>query len=118
MNDGYFMLPCRLLLPTIQRERLERLCRAQQQEINDVVSEIVLAYLEELPDDRLAEPRPAVVGPSIAEQIRQHERELRRLRVRQTQLGSAAPAWLAHYVVDIERELNLLREQAAGEPQP
>ncbi len=114
MSDGYFVLPCRLILPTEQRERLERLCRGRQQEISDVVSEIISAYIEELPDDQLADPRPEVQGPSVAEQIRQHERELRRLRMRQTQLGPAAPAWLANYVVDIERELELLRDPQAG----
>jgi hypothetical protein len=104
-----------LILPADQRDRLERLCRGRQQEISDVVSEIVSAYIEDLPDDQLADPRPEVQGPSVAEQIRQHERELRRLRMRQTQLGSSAPAWLANYVIDIERELELLRNSPAGE---
>ncbi|MBA3469032.1 MAG: hypothetical protein H0T53_05255 [Herpetosiphonaceae bacterium] len=115
MSDGYFVLPMRLILPAEQRERLERLCRGRQQEISDVVSEIVSAYIEELPDDQLADPRPEVQGPSVAEQIRQHERELRRLRMRQTQLGAAAPAWLANYVADIERELEILRDPLGGE---
>ena len=115
MSHGYFVLPCRLVLPTEQRERLERLCRARGQEISDVVSEIVLLYLDELPDTDLAEPRPAEVGPTLAEQLRQHQRELRRLRNSQQQLGPAAPAWLANYISDIEREIASLWQRTQAE---
>ena len=111
MSHGFFVLPCRLMLPSEQRERLERLCRARGMDISDVASEIVLAYLDELPDSDLAEPRPADVGPTLHEQLRQHQRELRRLRNSQQQLGPAAPAWLANYINDIEREIASLWQQ-------
>jgi len=115
MSEAFFTLPCRLVLPVPQRDRLERLCRARGQDINDVVSEIVLAFLDDLPDSELAEPRPEAEGPSLAEQLRQHQRELRRLRQRQQQLGPAAPPWLANYVSDLEREINLLWQQQQGD---
>ena len=111
MSDGYFTIPCRMLLTPEQRDRLERLCRARQQDINDLVTDVVLAYLDDVPDDALAEPIPEPYQPSIAEQLRQNERELRRLRMRQRQLGTSAPAWLAGYVTDIERDIAQLRQQ-------
>ncbi|HEY1014270.1 MAG TPA: hypothetical protein VGE07_16270 [Herpetosiphonaceae bacterium] len=115
MSDGVFVLPCRLLLPLEQRDRLERYCRRRDQELSDVVSEIVLAYLDELPDHELAAPLPPAPGPSLAEQLRQYERDLRRLRMRRQQLGSAAPPWMDGYIADVEQEIVHLRARRAAE---
>lgn len=116
MSDGYFAVPCRLLLPLEQRDRLERYCRGRDQELSDVVSEIVLAYLDELPDHQLAAPLPPAVGPTVAEQLRQYERDLRRLRMRRQQLGPMAPAWMDGYMADVEQEIaNLRARQAQAE---
>ncbi len=113
MSDGYWSLQCRVTLPVEQRDRLERLCRQRGQEISDVISEIVLAHLEEISEDQLAEPLQSPPEMSLPEQLRQHERELRRLRMRQSTLGSAAPSWLAGYIKDIELEIVDLRQRIA-----
>ncbi|WP_110518361.1 hypothetical protein [Herpetosiphon llansteffanensis] len=114
MSDGFFTLPCRVILPAEQRDRLERLCRARSMEVSDLVSELVVQYLDEVPDAALAEPIPEPYAPSLSEQLRQNERELRRLRMRQNQLGASAPGWLDNYVADIEREIAALRQKLAG----
>ena len=118
-QEPLWSLPSRIILPLPQRERLERLCRARNQEISDVLSDIVLAYLEELPDEALAEPLPPAYEPTLQEQLHQHERELRRLKIRRNQLGNAAPAWIDSYMNDILQEIDSLKEriQARGTAQ-
>lgn len=104
MSTGVFALPCRLLLPMAQRDRLERLCRGRDQDINEVVSAIVQDYLDQLPDDQLAAPRVSEVPGHLAPHHDQ-QRELRRLRLRQQQLGSDSPAWIAEYIAELEAEI-------------
>ena len=100
MSEAFFTLPCRLVLPVPQRDRLERLCRARGQDINDVVSEIVLAFLDDLPDSEL------LLALAQAAQLALMLAQL---------LGPAAPPWLANYVSDLEREINLLWQQQQGD---
>ena len=115
MSEGYWTLPTRVTLPTEQRERLERLCRQRNQDVSEIVSEIVLTYLEDVPESALADPLPEPYQPTLAEQLRHNERELRRLRMRQKQLGVSAPHWLESYIQDIQTEITSLKQRLETE---
>ncbi|GIV97110.1 MAG: hypothetical protein KatS3mg057_1767 [Herpetosiphonaceae bacterium] len=113
-TSGYFVIPCRLLLTEDQRDRLERLRRKRDVELPDLISEIVSQHLEELAPDDLAEPLVRDDRATLEERLKAYRRDLRRLYMRQAQLGASAPRWLAAYITDVEEEIVRLERRLSA----
>jgi hypothetical protein len=112
VTAGQYVIPCRLLLTQEQRDRLERLLRKRGAELPDVLSEIVAQYLDELDEAELAEPLARLDDRQVLEErLKSYRRDLRRLRLRQSQLAEAAPAWFAGYIADVEGEIAALERR-------
>jgi hypothetical protein len=101
---GVVTVPVRLFLTPTARQQIEHVTHARKIDLADLVSQIVTAYLETLPD---APPAPEPARDSSAE-LRQRRAELGRLRARRDAAGSAAPAWLASYIAELEAEVQRL----------
>ncbi len=98
---GLFSIPTRLLLTPEQRVKLEALVRTRDTDLADLLSEIVGAYLDAQPNLPASAPPPS----DASADLRARRAELTRLRARRDAAGSAAPAWLQAYIVEIEAEV-------------
>jgi len=101
---GGVTVPTRLFLTPTARQHIEQFTHARKIDLADLVSQIVAGYLDTLPD---APPAPEPARDSSAE-LRQRRAELGRLRARRDAAGSAAPAWLASYIAELEAEVRRL----------
>jgi outer membrane protein TolC len=110
-QQGMFTIPTRLYLTPAQRARLEQLVREQEVDLADLVSQIVGAYLDALPD---APPPPPTPIPDQAMELRQRRSELQRLRARYEAAGPDAPAWLGAYLAELEDEVRRLELEVRG----
>lgn len=106
-QQGMFTVPTRLYLTPEHRAQLERLVRAHDLDLADLVSQIVADYLDALPDVSPDVP-PEEPAPSLTEELRRRRAELARLRARKDAAGPHVPAWLDPYIADLEAELRRL----------
>jgi hypothetical protein len=105
-HPGAYTVPTRLYLTAQQRLKLERLLRERQLDMAEVVSEIVAAHLDALPD--APPPPPAPADP--AAELRARRGELARLRARRDAAGDTAPAWLHAYIAELEAEIRSMEQ--------
>ncbi len=104
MSRGRFTIPTRVFLNEEQREKLFVLARDHEVELPELLTELLISFLDHLPD--YAEEQDTAAAPGDKEsEIRQRRAELRRLRARVVTAGSAAPHWLKSYITDLEQEL-------------
>jgi hypothetical protein len=107
MSDGQFTIPTRVFLNAKQREKLFLLAREHDVDLPELLTELLVSFLEHLPEYERSVAEPEAVSDQEAE-IRQRRAELRRLRARAVAGGDAAPAWLQQYTADLEREIQRL----------
>jgi hypothetical protein len=105
-RHGAFTIPTLLFLSPEHRVRLERLVRAQEIDLAELVSRIVADYLDGLPElpDIPAEPHE----PDQATRLHQRRAELARLRAQHASAGPQPPAWLGAYIAELEADLRRL----------
>lgn len=118
MVRGRFTIPTRVFLNAEQREKLFQLARDHEVELPDLLTELLVSFLEHLPGEEQAEGvADAAPADDIQAEIQHRRAELRRLRARAMASGGSAPLWLSHYVQELERELGRLEGGAANRAQ-
>ncbi len=112
-NDGRFVIPTRIYLTAAQRSQLERLLRQQEHDLPELLSELVVALLDQQPSPEPEPDRPpAPADPAaLQQQIAQRRAEMRRLKVRAVQGGGAAPAWVQQYLAELAQEVQRLEDE-------
>jgi hypothetical protein len=110
MTEGRFTIPSRVFLTAAQREKLFVLAREHDIDLPELLTELLVSFLEHLPEyeEKTAPPEPANDANATDEELRQRRAELRRLRARAVAGGDAAPPWLTRYIADLEREVGRL----------
>jgi HPt (histidine-containing phosphotransfer) domain-containing protein len=112
--EGQFTIPTRVYLSDAQREKLFVLARDHGVDLPDLLTELLAAFLDHLPDEESPAAPASESDSDLAHEIGQRRAELRRLRARATVGGSAAPPWLARYIADLESELARLEREVGG----
>ncbi len=107
MDEGRYTIPTRIYLTAAQRERLERLLRHQERELDELLSELAVAYLVGQPEPP---PEPPPADTSAAE-LRQRRAELRRLRLKLNDPHNPPPSWLLQHVAELEAEIKRLEQR-------
>lgn len=110
MDEGHFTIPTRIYLTAEQRDRLDRLLRHQELELDELLSALAVAYLAEQPEPPAADP-PA---DDTAELLRARRAELRRLRPKLSDRHNPPPPWLTAMAAELETEIARL-ERAVGD---
>lgn len=105
MAEGQFTVATRVFLNAAQRDRLNALVREHNIDLPELLTELLVSFLEHLPSEEKSIPAESEPTSEVEQEIRQRRAELRRLRVRMATTGDATPAWLARYIADLEREL-------------
>lgn len=115
MAEGHYTIPTRVYLSAQQREQLLLLLRQHEIDLPDLLTELLISFLEHLPEETPApadETEKAEEPDSAeAEKLRERRAEVRRLRARLKMLGNEAPHWLASYVAELEREIARLEQE-------
>jgi hypothetical protein len=115
-DEGHFTIPTRIYLTADQRERLMRLVRQQEVDVPELLSELLVSFLDHLPEpepEPAPEPAPEQQDPH-EEELRKRRAEIRRLRARLIErAGDDPPQWLPKYLADLEQELRRLEEGIA-----
>lgn len=104
MREGLFTIPTRLFLTLEHRRKLEALVLKQGVDLPELITELVVNYLDQLPDlepEEVAEPPPL----EVEAELQQRKAELRRLRARLATEGKHAPEWIKSYIADLESEI-------------
>jgi hypothetical protein len=101
-RHGAMSVPTRLFLTPEARAHLEQLTHEHALDLADLVSQVLGAYLDTLPD---SPPEPA---PDHTAELRQRRGELGRLRARRDAAGGTAPSWLNGYIAELEAEIRRL----------
>jgi hypothetical protein len=104
MDEGRFTIPTRIYLTAEQRERLERLLRHEERELDELLSALAAAYLDAQPDP----PAEAPPAGHAAEELRQRRAELRRLRPKLNDPHNPPPPWLLQLAAELEAEIRRL----------
>jgi hypothetical protein len=107
MSEGHFTIPTRVFLTAEQREKLFVLAREHDVDLPELLTELLVSFLEHLPGYEEDGTSPEPTSES-AEELRLRHAELRRLRARAVAAGDAAPRWLTSYIADLEREVGRL----------
>jgi hypothetical protein len=103
VEEGRFTIPTRIYLTAGQRARLQHLLRSDERELDELVSDLLTAYLDGLPEPPAEQA--SAVGDTSAEELRRRRQELRRLRPRLSDPHNPAPPWLVQMVADLEGEI-------------
>lgn len=110
MQDGFFTIPTYIFLKLEQRRKLEALVRDQGVDLPTLLTDLLVGHLDTLPE---APPPPVADDSSQREGLlRQRRGELQRLRSRLAVTGAEPPAWMAHYIADLEAEIARLERGA------
>lgn len=118
-SNGQFTIPTRVYLTDDQRQKLMVMVRQQQVDLPDLLTELLVSFLDHLPDTEkleMLDPQPEEPQESSDVQLKRRRSELRRLRTRIEARGTEAPPWFAGYVTQLEREIKILEESVAQDP--
>lgn len=112
MTKGRFTISTRIYLTEEQRDKLITLVREHDVHVPDLLTELLVSFLDHLPESELAAFLQAETVPDddIHAELQQRRNEVRRLRARATTGGADMPAWLQTYIVDLENEIQRLEE--------
>ncbi len=114
MDEGRFAIPTRIYLTATQRARLLRLLEHADRDLDDLLSELVVAYLETQAEPPTPPPEPS---DALDAALRQRKAELRRLRPKLHDPHNPPPVWLRQMAADLEQEIaRLERERASVAP--
>ncbi len=103
MQEGLFTIPTRLFLTLEHRRKLEMLVLKQGVDLPELITDLVVNYLDQLPEQEIAvEESPP---PDVELELQQRKAELRRLRSRLATEGHNAPEWIKGYIADLESEI-------------
>ena len=116
MDEGAFTIQTRIYLDAERRTKLEALLRLQARDLDELVSELVISYLEthDLPEQL----DPADPQVALRDELRRRRGELRRLRPALNDRLNVPPPWLTDMAVELEREITRLEEALSGESTP
>ena len=115
MSEGQFTIPSRVYLSAERRAKLDRLLRHQERELDELLTELLAAYLDGAP-----EPPPEPNDRRVAvlnDELRKRRAELRRLRPQLTDPHNPPPPWLVQMVRDLGDEVRRLERELAAEGQ-
>lgn len=119
MAQGHYTISTRIYLTARQRERLLLLAREHDIDLPELLTELLVSFLEHLPEEAPTpageRDEPGEQDNPDAEKLRERRAEVRRLQARLTMLGDEAPRWLASYVVELEGEVARLEGKPRGE---
>jgi hypothetical protein len=111
MEQGFFTISTRVYLTEKQRDKLKNLIQEREIELPDLLTELLVNFLEHQPDLRqLAHNAASQEGETIGdlsdqeEAIRKRREELYRLKKR-ANFDQNVPRWLKSYIEDLEREI-------------
>jgi hypothetical protein len=105
--DGRFTIPSRVYLDAERRDKLERLLALHEQELPDLLSALLEAWIDAQPAPPLDEPAPT---RDIVSELRQRRGELRRLRARLALSDGPPPQWVTQLIADLEGEIVRLEQ--------
>ena len=108
MSEGEFTIPTYIFLKPDQRRKLEILVRDQGLDLPSVLSELLVDYLNALPDPSM--PAEPIANDDRKALIRQRRGELQRLRVRLKMADEPQPSWITQYIADLEAEIARLEQ--------
>jgi|YNPBryBLVA2012_1023415.scaffolds.fasta_scaffold01195_12 hypothetical protein len=111
MDEGRFAIPTRIYLTATQRAKLLRLLEHADRDLDELLSELVVAYLETQAEPPAPPPEPS---GALEAALRQRKAELRRLRPRLHDPHNPPPAWLRQMVADLEQEIKRLEHECAS----
>lgn len=111
MEEGRFAIPTRIYLNAAQRTKLLRLLEQADRNLDDLLSELTVAYLATQPDPPEPPPSP---DPDLDATLRQRKAELRRLRSKLYDPRNPPPGWLRQMAADLEQEIQRLERMRAG----
>ncbi|MEI6778983.1 MAG: hypothetical protein WCK70_18945 [Chloroflexales bacterium] len=103
MNDGRYTIPTRIYLTVEQRTKLDGLLRLDEQNLDVLLTDLLVAYLAGHSDPP-AETEPDPTDARAAE-LAGRRRELRRLRAKLNDPYNPPPEWLITMVADLEAEI-------------
>ncbi|MCS6883316.1 MAG: hypothetical protein RMK84_19670 [Oscillochloridaceae bacterium] len=114
MDEGRFAIPTRIYLTAAQRAKLLRLLEHADRDLDELLSELVVAYLETQAEPPTPPPEPS---GTLDAALRQRKAELRRLRPKLNDPHNPPPAWLRQMAAELEQEIaRLERERARRAP--
>lgn len=106
-QEGLFTVPTRLYLTAAQRAKLLHLVREGKADLGDIVSQMVAAHLDAMPEVPTSQPEHR--DPSA--ELRKRRAELARLVAQRDARGPNAPAWLGSYIADLEADIRRLERR-------
>jgi hypothetical protein len=112
MSHGTFTIQTRIYLDDAQRSKLDALLREQARDLDELLSDLLVAYLAEQATP--PSPAPDDPTPALRDELRRRRAELRRLRPALTDRVNPPPPWLAHMAAELEREIAQLEEALSG----
>jgi hypothetical protein len=104
MDEGRFTIPARIYLTAEERAKLEHLLEAEEHTLDDLLTELVAAFLAGQPDP----PPSSRPASGAAEELRRRRAELRRLRPKLNDPHNPPPAWLTAMATELEAEIRRL----------
>lgn len=116
MDEGTFTIQTRIYLTAEQRTKLEALLRLQARDLDELVNEVLVAYLDA--HEPPARDHPDDPQAALRDELRRRRGELRRLRPALADRNNPAPSWLTAMAADLEREIARLQEALGGESTP
>ncbi len=109
MQEGLFTIPTRLFLTREHRRKLEALVLEQGVDLPQLITDLVVNYLDQLPELDSTIAKPSL--PDIEAELQQRKAELRRLRSRLVTEGKNAPEWIKGYIADLESDIARMEAQ-------
>jgi hypothetical protein len=113
MPEGQYTIPTRVYLNEHQRNRLMHMVSNQQVDVPELLTELLISFLDHLPAAEQAAWIADEPVNDLAADLRKRRAELRRLRANVAARGNEAPGWFASYVAQLEREIHRLEEIVA-----
>ncbi len=117
-GQGQYTIPTRVYLTQGQRKQLMQMISTYQVDVPELLTELLVSFLEHLPKEDQEELLEAEPVQDSAADLRKRRTELRRLRANVAARGNDAPGWFAGYVAELEREIHRLEGIVAKEDTP
>ncbi len=112
MTKGRFTISTRIYLTEEQRDKLITLVREHDVNVPDLLTELLVSFLDHLPECEKATFLTVETVPDddIHAELQHRRNEVRRLRARATTGDAEIPTWLQTYIADLENEIKRLEE--------